>query len=124
LFSLLYQDRLPLNDHTATLESQHQDTEIYTRPSVANRLGPRWLNHLRALFGTPSRRRLAQAALRVDRIRYWEQEYNRLSDDEVRQRGRQLRGRARGGESLDQLLPEVFGLVFVAAVRTVKLRPS
>src|SRR5437588_10673126 len=35
----------------------------------------------------------------------------------------QMRGRARGGGSLERWLPEAFGLVYVAAVRTVKLRP-
>src|SRR5207237_2890933 len=35
----------------------------------------------------------------------------------------QLRGRARGGESLDKMLPEVFGLICVAAWRAVRLRP-
>src|SRR5205823_6794471 len=58
-----------------------------------------------------------------DRIRYWENEYSRLSDGEIKQRGLQFRGRARGGESLDKLLPEAFGLVCVAAKRTVKMRP-
>src|SRR5207302_6668006 len=52
-----------------------------------------------------------------------EQEFSRLNDVELRQRGLQLRGRARGGESLDRLLPEAFGLVCVAAVRTIRLRP-
>src|SRR5262249_52086058 len=33
------------------------------------------------------------------------------------------RGRARGGESLDGLLPEAFGACCVAAQRTIKLRP-
>jgi preprotein translocase subunit SecA len=91
--------------------------------NTRGRLGPRWLNHLRALFGTPSRRRLARAALQIDRIRYWEGEFGRLSDDELKQRGLQMKGRARGGESLHRLLPEAFGLVCVAAARTVKLRP-
>src|SRR5207302_10493037 len=35
----------------------------------------------------------------------------------------QLRGRCRGGESLDKILPEAFGLVCVTAVRMLKLRP-
>jgi preprotein translocase subunit SecA len=86
-------------------------------------MGARWANHLKALFGLPSQRRLARAALQVDRIRYWEKEFSRLNDAELRQRGLQLRGRARGGESLERLLPEAFGLVCVAAVRTTKLRP-
>src|SRR5207302_10502273 len=78
---------------------------------------------LKALFGPPAQRRLARAALQIDSIRYWETEYERLSDAELRTRGLQLRGRARGGESLERLLPEAFGLVCVAAVRTVKLHP-
>jgi preprotein translocase subunit SecA len=61
--------------------------------------------------------------LQINRIRHWEKEYTRLNDAELRQRGLQLRGRARGGESLERLLPEAFGLVCVAAVRTTRLRP-
>jgi len=75
------------------------------------------------MFGLPSQRRLARAALAIDRIRYWENEFTRLNDVELRQRGLQLRGRARGGESLDRLLPEAFGLVCVGALRTIRLRP-
>src|SRR5207245_1236128 len=86
--------------------------------NVQGRLGPRWLNHIKALFGTPSRRRLARAALKIDQARYWEAEFSRFNDHELRQRGLQMRGRARGGEPLGQMLPEAFGLVCVAAVRT------
>jgi preprotein translocase subunit SecA len=93
------------------------------RASEKNRLGARWLNWLKRLFGTPSQRRLARGALHVDAIRYWEKEFTRLSDTEILQLGQRLRGRARGGESLDHLLPEVFGLVCVAAYRRIGLRP-
>jgi len=90
---------------------------------MAGRLGPRWLNHLRALFGLPSQRRLARAALRIDQVRHWEAELSRLNDEELLTRGQQLRGRCRGGEPLDRLLPEAFGAVCVAAVRMLGLRP-
>jgi preprotein translocase subunit SecA len=93
------------------------------RASGTGRLGLRSVNYSKALFGLPSQRRLARAALQIDRIRYWEKEFTRLNDAELRQRGLQLRGRARGGESLERLLPEAFGLVCVAAVRTIRLRP-
>lgn len=82
-----------------------------------------WFNHVKAWVGTPTQRRLSQAALLVPRIRYWEQEFSRLSEKEVRQKAAQLKGRARGGESLDQLLPEMFGLTCVVAIRHVGLRP-
>src|SRR6516165_6820873 len=91
--------------------------------SVSNRFGPRWSNHLKALLGTPSQRRLARAALQIDRVRYWEQQFERLSDPETREVGLRLRGRARGGESLDKLLPEAFGLTCVAATRLLRMRP-
>src|SRR5262249_19101354 len=90
---------------------------------VRGRLGPRWLNYIRALFGPPSQRRLARAALYINRVRYWENEFGKLSDNELRQTGLRLRGRARGGENLDNLLAEAYGAVCVAALRTLKMRP-
>jgi preprotein translocase subunit SecA len=98
-------------------------TAVVPSPPPMNRFGARWLNHVKALCGTPSRRRLARAALLIDRVRHWEQQYDRLSDAETREAGHRLRGRARGGESLDKLLPEAFGLVCVAATRLLKMRP-
>jgi preprotein translocase subunit SecA len=97
--------------------------EVLKRPNVTNRFGPRWFNALRALFGTPAQRRLGYAALQIGRIRYWEAEFSRLSDEEIRKTGQRLRGRARGGEALEKLLPEMFGLVCVAAMRSIGLRP-
>ena len=93
------------------------------RGNVTGRFGPRWLNQAKALVGLPPQRRLAYAALQIDRVRHWEKEFSRLSDAEVKQTGLKLRGRARGGEPLDKILPEVFGLVCVAAHRQVGLRP-
>ena len=52
-----------------------------------------------------------------------EKELDKLSDDEIKQYAARLRGRARGGTSLEKLLPEAFGLVCVAAKRTLGLRP-
>ena len=52
-----------------------------------------------------------QYAKRVDRINSWEPELELLDDAELRQQADSLRERARGGESLDDLLPETFALV-------------
>jgi preprotein translocase subunit SecA len=93
------------------------------RASVPGRLGNPWLNRLKAWFGTPSQRRLAWAALQVPVIRHWEKQFSALNDKEVRQTAAHLRGRARGGESLDRILPEMFGLTCVATLRHVGLRP-
>jgi preprotein translocase subunit SecA len=91
-------------------------------PAPRNRLGFRAVNALEALLGPPWRRRLGWAALQVPRIRYWEKEFQKLSDGDMRAAGLRLRGRARGGESLDRLLPEAFGLACVAAHRIIGLR--
>src|SRR5439155_803352 len=102
----------------------HVPGTIPSQESVSfDRFGPRWLNHLRPLFGLPTQRRLARAALQIDAIRHWEKEFDRLSDAELKHRSLQMRGRARGRLSLDRLLPEVFGAVSVAAKRTIQLRP-
>jgi preprotein translocase subunit SecA len=89
----------------------------------ANRFGSRAVNHARALLGLPWQRRLARAALQVPGIRHWERKYARMLDSELKQCGLSLKGRARGGESLDRLLPEAFGLVCVMSARVLKMRP-
>jgi preprotein translocase subunit SecA len=92
--------------------------------TAANRrFGPRWLQLLKLFFGLPSQRRLARAILQIDAIRSWESRFSGLADAELASLSARLRGRARGGESLDRLLPEAFGLVCVAAQRTLQLRP-
>ncbi len=97
---------------------------VYTPPpSPPNRLGSRLRNALLAVAGLPWQRRLARAALYVPRIRSWEAKYDQLSDAELKTMGLRLRGRARGGESLDKLLPEAFGLVCVASKRHLNMRP-
>jgi preprotein translocase subunit SecA len=97
--------------------------ESMRAPAPRNRLGWRWLNYLRAWFGLPWQRRLARAALRVPPVRYWESQFDKLDDDELKRVGLRLKGRARGGEALDRLLPEAFGAVCVASKRRVAMRP-
>ncbi len=94
-----------------------------SRANMRNRLGRTWLNYVRFLFGTPSQRRLARGGLYIDAVRHWEVEYGKMTDEEVRRQGLRLRGRARAGESLDRILPEVFGLGCVACWRYLRLRP-
>jgi preprotein translocase subunit SecA len=100
-----------------------QPTLTIGRRAPDRRLRPRWYHYVQALFGLPSQRRLARAVLHIDHIRHWESELARLPDPELRQYGQRLAGRARGGEALDRLLPEVFGAGCVAATRTLGLRP-
>jgi preprotein translocase subunit SecA len=109
-------------DATALTPSTGKVHATSVIPNV-DRFGARWLNQLKAWFGTPSKRRLAYGALQIAHIRHWEAEFSKLTDPEIRTKGLHLRGRARGGESLDKLLPEAFGLTCVAAFRHTGLRP-
>jgi preprotein translocase subunit SecA len=97
--------------------------ESIRSPAPRRRLGWRWWNMAKALVGLPWQRRLGWAAMQVERIRAWEKQFESESDTELRARGLVLRGRGRGGESLDALLPEAFGLVSVACWRVLKMRP-
>ncbi len=93
------------------------------RTNVANRMGSRLGNWWRRIAGWPWEMRLAKAALMVPAIRCWEEKCVTLTDAEMKECGLRLRGRARGGEKLDRLLPEAFGLVSAAARRLLGLRP-
>ncbi len=86
-------------------------------------LGSGFYNRINALVGLPWTRRLSQAALQISKIRNWEAKYEALTNEEITATALKLKGRARGGESLDKLLPEAFGLFCMAARRVLGLRP-
>jgi preprotein translocase subunit SecA len=88
-----------------------------------SRLGNPILHQVRQFFGTKAQRRYAKAGLQINAIRHWEEIFTKLNDAEIKSTSMKLRGRARGGENLDKLLPEAFGLACVAAKRTVNMRP-
>lgn len=88
-----------------------------------SRLGLSVIHQFQQFFGTKAKRRFSKAALQINAIRQWEETYQKLSDAEVKSTSMKLRGRARGGESLDKLLPEAFALACIAAKRTVNMRP-
>jgi preprotein translocase subunit SecA len=91
--------------------------------NVSGRLGNPLLNMVRARVSVPWKRRFARAALMVPRVRYWETQYIKQSDEELLARSMELRGKARGKWDLDSLLPEAFGLVSVAIQRVLGIRP-
>jgi preprotein translocase subunit SecA len=59
---------------------------------------------------------------RVDSINRFEPEMELLEDGEIREAADELRERARGGEALDDLLPEAFALCREAARRSIGQR--
>jgi preprotein translocase subunit SecA len=122
------QEKGPMNPVTevpepATIPTEAESGEHLRPAAPKNRLGWRGWNAAKALIGLPWQRRFGWAALQVDRIRYWEKQFEKFTDSELKAKGLNLRGRGRGGESLDSLLPEAFGLVAVACWRMLKMRP-
>ncbi|MCC6177809.1 MAG: preprotein translocase subunit SecA [Chloroflexi bacterium] len=80
-----------------------------------------WVNRL--LGGKPWERELNRVAPLVEEANECEPEIQELSDEELRDKTTEFRGRLLAGEELDDLLPEAFAAVREAARRAIGLRP-
>ena len=76
----------------------------------------------RRVFGTPNERKVKTTWPLVGRITALEPEFQKLSDEGLRQKTEELSARAINGESLDDLLPEAFANCREAARRALGLR--
>jgi preprotein translocase subunit SecA len=79
-----------------------------------------WVNRL--LGGRPWERELKRVQPFVEEINEIEPELQELTDEELRDKTTELRGRHLAGEDLDSLLPEAFACVREAARRTIGMR--
>ena len=77
---------------------------------------------IKALFGSQNERYLKDARERVSKINDLESRYEPMSDDELRSMTGKFRQRLDNGETLEELLNEVFAVVREAAKRTVGMR--
>ena len=75
------------------------------------------------MFGTRSEREVKKLTPQVDAVMALEDEYRRLSDEQLKDKTRQFKERLAGGETLDELLPEAFAAVREAADRVLGMRP-
>src|SRR5690349_13791769 len=89
---------------------------------MASRLGPMWLNQVQRLAVPTQSARFSKFALLADRVNALESTLERETDQALRERSRQLRLKARQGDSLNGLLVEAFALTREAAKRTIKQR--
>ncbi|MEM9582272.1 MAG: preprotein translocase subunit SecA [Pseudomonadota bacterium] len=74
------------------------------------------------VFGTPNDRKVKAVRPLVAKINALEPEFEKLSDEEIKQRTEDMAMRAQKGENLDDLLPEAFANVREAAKRALGLR--
>jgi len=78
-----------------------------------------WLSKL---FGDSNEKELRRLQPTVDTINDLEDAFEKLSDDELRDKTTEFRGRFLAGETLDELLPEAYAAVREASKRTLGLR--
>ncbi len=79
-------------------------------------------NWLTKLGGDSSEREIKKLRPLVDQVNKLEAEYQALSEDALRDKTTEFRGRFLAGETLDDLLPEAFAAVREAARRTIGKR--
>ncbi|MDQ7997843.1 MAG: preprotein translocase subunit SecA [Luteibacter sp.] len=77
---------------------------------------------LTSIFGSRNERVLRDLSKTVKRINALEPEFEKLSDDELRGKTEEFRGRITAGETLDKLLPEAFAVTREAARRVLGMR--
>ncbi|MGH7749295.1 MAG: DEAD/DEAH box helicase, partial [Candidatus Dormibacteria bacterium] len=77
---------------------------------------------LKKLFGSSNDRKVKAMIGRVGRINALEAEYATLSDESLKAKTEEFRGRIAAGESLDALLGEAFAVVREASKRTLGQR--
>ena len=77
---------------------------------------------LTRMFGSRNERLLKQLQKNVVKINAFEPQLQKLSDDELKSKTEIFRQRVAAGETLDQLLPEVFAVVREASKRVLGLR--
>ena len=79
-------------------------------------------NILTKIFGSRNDRLLKTYRKTIEQINTLETDYEKLSDDELRQKTQDFKQRVSGGETLDQVLPEAFAVVREAGKRIMKMR--
>ncbi|KHE67538.1 preprotein translocase subunit SecA, partial [Halobacillus sp. BBL2006] len=81
------------------------------------------LGTLKKIFGDGNTRQLKRLEKIADEIDALESEYEKLSDDELRQKTEEFKERHQKGEDLDDLLVEAFAVVREGSKRVLNMRP-
>lgn len=79
-------------------------------------------NVFKAVFGTKNDREIKRMRRIVTNINAFEDEYIKLSDEQIKEKTAEFKQRFQNGTTLDSLLPEAFALVREAGKRTLEMR--
>ena len=77
---------------------------------------------LEKIFGTHSQNELKRIYPIADRIEAMDEEMQKLTDDELRNKTKELKDRLAKGETLDDILPEAYAVVREAAWRAIGMK--
>ncbi|MFC0299985.1 preprotein translocase subunit SecA [Virgibacillus soli] len=80
-------------------------------------------NILKKIFGDGNQRKINKIQKTVDQIEALEPEYEKLSDDQLKQKTEEFKTRYQNGETLDDLLVEAYAVVREASKRVLHMRP-
>ena len=80
------------------------------------------LKFVNKLFGSSSNRQIKSYSKILDAINNYEEEFQKLSDLELKNKTEYFRDLIKNGKSLEVILPEVFAVVREASKRTIGLR--
>jgi preprotein translocase subunit SecA len=75
------------------------------------------------IFGDPNEKELKRLQPIVEKIGSYEPDILKLSDEELKNKTPKFKERLDKGETLDDILPEVFAVVREVAKRVTKMRP-
>jgi preprotein translocase subunit SecA len=79
-------------------------------------------NFLTKIFGSRNDRLLKQYRKTVERINAMESQFEALTDEQLREKTLELKGRVSAGETLDAILVEAFAVVREGSKRVMKMR--
>jgi preprotein translocase subunit SecA len=77
---------------------------------------------LKSIFGSKNERDLKKLTPMVNEINNLEEEFKKLSDNDLKQKTYIFKERIENGETLDTILPEAFATVREASLRTLNMR--
>ena len=81
------------------------------------------MSFLKKLFGSRNDRFIASVQPIIEKINAYEPHFQQMDDAALKSMTESFKERLKGGETLDDLLPEAFAVVREAAVRSLGLRP-
>ncbi|MBX4211236.1 MAG: preprotein translocase subunit SecA [Candidatus Yanofskybacteria bacterium] len=80
------------------------------------------MSFISSIFGDATKQVANEYRSYVDRINAWEEQFEKLSDEDLKSQTAEFKKRYQEGESLDDMLPEAFAAVREAAKRTMQKR--